>query len=130
ETLYIPPLTSETTRLLPLPLPPGLKIDIVPEAFRGRIHPDSGKVDLEFVPDFWLSAGSLYRAPLLVKTVLTSEELRGSIRSGEGEKLDKEWKCRLVGVASVYQIIDVFMNTFLSPTTECLAILNAVISIE
>ncbi|CAI0404122.1 unnamed protein product [Linum tenue] len=131
QNLYIPPLTSETTRILGLPLPPGLKIDIVPESFQGRIAPDSGKVELEFVANFWFSAGSFYRAPpLLVKTVLTSEESRGSIRNGVGERLDKVGKCRLVGVASVDPIDDVFMNTFLSLPTECLAILNAVISIS
>lgn len=44
ETLYIPPLTSSTTRFLGLPLPPFLKIDIVPEAFQGSINQESGKV--------------------------------------------------------------------------------------
>lgn len=44
ETLYIPPLTSSTTKFLGLPLPPFLKIDIVPEAFQGNINQESGKV--------------------------------------------------------------------------------------
>lgn len=44
ETLYIPPLTSSTTKFLGLPLPPFLKIDIVPEAFQGSINQESGKV--------------------------------------------------------------------------------------
>lgn len=45
NTLYIPPLTSETTRFLGLPLPPFLKIDIVPELFQGSIDRESGKVN-------------------------------------------------------------------------------------
>lgn len=78
---------------------------------------------------FWFSVGSIYRAPpLLVKTILTSEESNGMIRSGQGVRLDKEGKCRLVGVATVDPINDVFMNTFLGLPTECLAGLNAVIS--
>lgn len=44
KTLYIPPLTSATTKFLGLPLPPFLKIDIVPELFQGRISKESGKV--------------------------------------------------------------------------------------
>lgn len=44
ETLYIPPLTSSTTKFLGFPLPPFLKIDIVPEAFHGSINQESGKV--------------------------------------------------------------------------------------
>lgn len=45
KTLYIPPLTGATTRFLGLPLPPFLKIDIVPELFQGSIYPESGKVN-------------------------------------------------------------------------------------
>ena len=44
ETLYIPSLTSSTTKFLGLSLPPFLKIDIVPEAFQGSINHESGKV--------------------------------------------------------------------------------------
>ncbi|KAJ6889388.1 hypothetical protein NC652_030233 [Populus alba x Populus x berolinensis] len=129
KTLYIPPLTSGTTKFLGLPLPPFLKIDIVPELFEGTIDQDSGKVDLEFMAKFWFSVGAIYRAPpLLVKTRLTSEESTGTIRSGQGERLDKEGKCRLVGVATVDPINDVFMNTFLGLPTECLAKLSAAIS--
>ncbi|XP_020205552.1 uncharacterized protein LOC109790749 [Cajanus cajan] len=46
ETLYIPPLTSSTTKFLGLPLPPFLKIDIVPQAFQGSINQESGKLYL------------------------------------------------------------------------------------
>lgn len=44
QTLYIPPLNNSTTKFLGLPLPPLLKIDIVPELFQGTIDKDSGKV--------------------------------------------------------------------------------------
>lgn len=44
KTLYIPPLTIATTRFLGLPLPPFLRIDIVPELFQGNIGRESGKV--------------------------------------------------------------------------------------
>ncbi|TXG70842.1 hypothetical protein EZV62_005777 [Acer yangbiense] len=131
KTLYIPPLTSETTKFLGLPLPPLLKIDIVPQLFQGNINQKSGQVDLEFMAKFWFSVGSIYRAPpLMVKTVLTSEESKGTMRSGRGERLDKQGKCRLVGVATVDPIDDFFMNTFLGLPTECLAILNAVIHLS
>ncbi|CAL0333235.1 unnamed protein product [Lupinus luteus] len=131
QTLYIPPLTSSTTKFLGLPLPPFLRIDIVPEAFHGSINQESGKVDLEFKAKFLFSAGSLYKAPpLVVKTVLTTEESRGNIKSGRGKRLDEEGKCRLVGVAKVDPIHDFIMNSFLRLPTECLAELNAVISIS
>lgn len=45
KRLYIPPLSTATTKFLGLPLPPFLKIDIVPEIFRGIINLESGKVE-------------------------------------------------------------------------------------
>lgn len=44
EKLYIPPLSTATTTFLGLPLPPFLKIDILPRVFRGEINQESGKV--------------------------------------------------------------------------------------
>ena len=38
KTLYIPPLTGATTKFLGLPLPPLLKINIVPQLFQGNIN--------------------------------------------------------------------------------------------
>lgn len=44
KTLYIPPLTTATTKFLGLPLPPFLRIDIVPQLFKGSINTKSGQV--------------------------------------------------------------------------------------
>lgn len=44
NTVYIPPLEGATAKFLGLPLPPFLKIDIVPELFQGSINKESGKV--------------------------------------------------------------------------------------
>lgn len=65
-----------------------------------------------------------------MKTVLTSEESKGSIKSGKGERLDEQGKCRLVGVATVERIDDFLINSFLGLPTECLADLNAIISLS
>ncbi|CAN8264704.1 unnamed protein product [Cochlearia groenlandica] len=131
-TLYIPPLTSQTTKFLGFPLPPFLRIDLSPEIFEGRIDPESGKVELEFTARFCFTAGGgLYKAPaLVVKTVLTTEESRGDKKRGRGERMDGEGKCRLVGVAKVETVDDWLMNTFLSLPAECLADLQAVISVS
>ncbi|CDP05252.1 unnamed protein product [Coffea canephora] len=131
NTLYIPPLTTATTRFMGLPLPPFLRIDIAPEILRGSINQETGKVELEFKASFWFSVGKLYKAPpLLVGTVLTSEESEGTIRSGRGERLNGGGRCRLVGVAMVQPIDDFFMDSFLGLPTECFAELNAIISVS
>ncbi|XP_074291214.1 uncharacterized protein LOC141617986 [Silene latifolia] len=129
--LYIPSLTSGTTKFLGLPLPPFLRIDIVPEILEGSIYKDSGKVDLAFKAKFWFSIGTIYKAPpLLVTTNLTSEGSEGEIRKGRGKRMDKNGECQLVGVARVDPINDILMDTFLSLPTECLALLNATLSLE
>ncbi|KAJ0507639.1 hypothetical protein HanIR_Chr11g0508461 [Helianthus annuus] len=57
--------------------------------------------------------GSIYKAPpLLVETLLTSEESKGSLRSGSGERLDEQGRCKLVGVATVEPIDDFFYEFF------------------
>lgn len=80
---------------------------------------------------FFFSAGSVYKAPpLLVKTLLTSEESKGTMKSGRGKRLNEEGKCKLVGVATVDPIDDFLMNSFLGLPTECLAELNSMIIIS
>lgn len=44
NTLYIPPLETSTTRFLGLPLPPFLKIVILPQLFQGTLNKQTGKV--------------------------------------------------------------------------------------
>ncbi|XP_051193328.1 uncharacterized protein [Lolium perenne] len=129
-SLYIPAMSGATTRFLGLPLPPFLKIEILPEALRGTIDRTTGQVDLKFRSRFCFSVGSIYRAPpLFVDTTLTSEESSGAIRRGTGERLDGQGRCKLVGVAVLDPIGDAFMDTFLSLPTECIAYLSATISI-
>ncbi|XLR66812.1 hypothetical protein HN51_009399 [Arachis hypogaea] len=88
-------------------------------------------VDFGFKAKFLFSVGSIYKAPpLMLKIVLTSEESKSDMKSGKGKKLDEEGNCRLVGVAKVDPIDDFLVNSFLAFPTECLAYINAVISIS
>ncbi|KAJ0968830.1 hypothetical protein J5N97_021707 [Dioscorea zingiberensis] len=131
QTLYIPPLQSSTTRFLGLPLPPFLRVEIIPQLLHGTINQQTGKVELQFKAKFCFSVGSVYKAPpLLVETILTSEESKGEMKSGRGQRMDGEGKCKLVGVAMVEPVNDVLMNSFLGLPTECIADLNACISIS
>ncbi|XP_075495480.1 uncharacterized protein LOC142532848 [Primulina tabacum] len=129
NTLYIPAVSTATTKFLRLPLPPFLNIHIVPEILSGKINTESGQVDLRLKAKFYFSVGSIYRAaPLVVDTVLTSEEATGDIRGGRGARLNEQGFCALVGVARVDPIGDLFMDSFLSLPSECLAYLQATIS--
>lgn len=44
NNLYIPSMNGDTTKFLGLPLPPFLKIDIMPEILQGNINRSTGKV--------------------------------------------------------------------------------------
>lgn len=84
------------------------------------------QVELKFQAQFFFSAGNLYRPPpLLVNTLLTTESAQGEIRGGQGSRLDSKGNCRLVGVARLAPIDDLFMSTFLTLPSDCLADLSA-----
>lgn len=122
DELLIPSLGYKTTTFLGLPLPPFIRIDVTPQDLKGVIERATGKVELQFSAKFLFSVGSLYRPPpLMVETRLTTELIQGSLRKGQGKRLDSHGECRLVGVAPVARIEDAFMNAFLNLPTECLA---------
>lgn len=130
ESLYIPALTYKTTKFLGLPLPPFLSITIVPLIFQGFIEQHTGQAELKFRANFYFSMASLYKPPpMLVETLLTTEEAKGEMRNGRGQRLDSEGCCRLVGVATVERINDFFLNAFLDLPTECLADMSAKICV-
>ena len=86
--LSIPPLTWRSSRVLGLPLPPGLMISIEPEQLQGQWHPSSGEVQLEFHSRFYFSLGGLYKAPpLIVQTRLHTETAQGNRHHARGNGL-------------------------------------------
>jgi hypothetical protein len=126
ETLIIPPITYATSTVLGIPIPPPLKIAIVPKKLEGTIDPTTGEANLTFLASFEFTAGPLYAAPpLIVSTTLTTGESSGPIRSGTGNKLTADGKANLVGVARVPKTGDGFLDTFLMLPTDALAVLSA-----
>ncbi|KAL3681710.1 hypothetical protein R1sor_024666 [Riccia sorocarpa] len=124
--LKIPPVNTSTTTLLGLPMPPGLKIEIVPKSLEGYLERRTGKVELNFLANFYFTIGPIYRAPpLVVNTVLTTETVQGAIRGGKGKRLDSTGECQLVGVAELARVDDSLLNSFLTLPTDCLAELKA-----
>jgi hypothetical protein len=129
DQLRIPPLTWRTTRVLGLPLPPGLSITIVPEFLHGAFDPADQRIRLQFRARFRfrLAAGDvcLYAAPdLLVDTTLQSGACQGQRHRAIGRPRGGDGAACLVGIARVAPTGDAWLDRFLGLPDEALAKLH------
>ena len=121
-TFSIPPLTSQTTRFLYLPLPPGLKIEMSMDRLEGTINKNSGKILMKFESKFVFSIASIMKFPaLLVKTSLKTGEVKGKLHEGKGLVLQKNGKTKLVGISIIPPTGNKILDTFLGLPNEALA---------
>jgi hypothetical protein len=124
-SLCIPALSSRTTRMLGLPLPPGLRIAIAPERLEGRWHPASGTVELSFAARFQLLVADRPVAPdLNVATRLATDTARGRRHQVCGTSLDGQGRGVLVGIATVPPTGEAWLDRFLQLPDEALAVLR------
>ena len=122
KTFSIPPLTSQTTKFLSFPLPPGLKIEMSMNKLEGTIDKNSGDVLLNFKSRFIFSIGNIIKFPnLLVKTILTTGKVQGELHEGEGLLIKKDGKTKLVGIANIPPTGNIILDTFLGLPNEALA---------
>ena len=125
----IPPLTSQTTKFLTVPLPPGLKIEMLLEKLEGTINNTSGEVLLNFESKFVLSIGPIIKFPsLLVKTILQTGKVKGKLHESEGLILQENGKIKLVGIATIPLTGNIILDTFLGLPNEALAELQCKIN--
>ncbi|MDM7936756.1 MAG: hypothetical protein QUV06_04790 [Cyanobium sp. CZS 48M] len=131
QELQIPPLDWRSTRLLGVPLPPGLSISIEPQRLEGVVDPASGGLALSFQARFVFGVGSLYRAPpLLVSTELVTGELRSRRHRCCGQPLGADGTALLVGVATIEPSGEAWLDRFLGLPDEALALLRCRFSSE
>ena len=122
QTFSIPPLTSQTTKFLSLPLPPGIKIKMSLDKLEGNIDKDSGKILLEFESKFVLSIGEIFKFPdLLVNTSLKTGLVKSKLHTAQGLALRKTGKTKLVGIAIIPRTGNKILDTFLGLPNEALA---------
>ena len=125
DGLRIPPLDWRSTRVLGLPLPPGLSISIEPEQLEGVLDPATGSLALTFRARFFFRVGSLYCAPpLLVATELVTDEVTSRRHHLSGERPDGDGAALLVGVASIQPSGEPWLDRFLGLPDEALALLR------
>ena len=127
--LTIPPLDCQTARLLGLPLPPGISVQIQPEQLEGELEPSSGSLNLRFRSRFRFTLGPArqpaYQASdLVVDTALTSGSIQGQRHRRQGRPLDQDGRGQLVGVATIAPCQDAWLNAFLGLPDEALAVME------
>ena len=122
KTFSIPPLTSQTTKFLSFPLPPGLKIEMIMNKLEGTIDQNSGEVLFKFESKFVFTVGAIIKFPdLLVKTFLTTGKVKGKLHEGQGLVLQKDGYTKLVGIATIPTTGNKFLDNFLGLPNEALA---------
>ena len=125
ETFAIPPLTSQTTRFLYFPLPPGLRIEMYMEELQGSLNKNNGEVLLKFDSKFIFSINNLYKFPeLIVKTYLSTGDVKGKRHKAKGLPLQSNGIVSLVGVALIPKTGNFFLDKFLNLPNEALAVLK------
>jgi len=130
-SLVIPELNWRTTRLLGLPLPPGLAIAIVPEQLQGRWQRTSGAVQLRFRSRFRFKVADQVAAPdLIVDTQLATASVQGKRHRGQGQPLNAGGEGLLVGVATVQPSGEGWFDRFLGLPDEALALMRCRITVD
>jgi hypothetical protein len=123
--LRIPPLDRRSARLLGLPLPPGVAVEIEPVRLAGWLNREAGTVQLHFQARFQLRLGLSYRAPdLWIDTQLTTGPVVGQRHRVCGEPLAASGTAVLVGVATVAPSGEPWLDRFLGLPDEALAVLR------
>ena len=121
----IPSLNWRTTKILGIPLPPGLEITIYPKRLEGTINERTGEIILNFESRFVLKIAIWFKAPaLIVKTSLTSNDASEGNLKVKGKPLNKEGFAKLVGIALVPKSGNHFLDNFLGLPNKALAILQ------
>jgi hypothetical protein len=133
EQLQIPPLNRHTTRLLGVPLPPGLSISILPKALGGEVNRQTGVVQLRFEAAFrfrvhWAGRCLLAPPDLTVMTTLSSQGCISQRHRRRGDALSGDGLCTLVGVAEVPRCGAPWLDCFLGLPDEALAVLRCRLS--
>eukprot|EP00891_Asterochloris_glomerata_P001100 jgi/Astpho2/1100/e_gw1.00020.34.1_t len=119
--LSIPDVNWRTAKFLGVPMAPPFRM-----LLQGTIDRETGQAELEFIADFMFTAGFLYKAPpLKVTTNLTTEHVKGTVREGDGKRLDNQGYSRLVGVATVPKTGSTPIDKFLSLPNEAYAVMSS-----
>ncbi len=130
EKFYIPPINYTTTKLLGLPIPPGVNIDIVPEKIEGEYDKQKNCINLIFQARFLFSIGTLLKAPdLLLTANLTNTDVNFRKRAFQSSPFTGSGNIVLVSVSTIQKTGNLIYDSFLTLPAPVLAVLHCKIDI-
>ncbi len=125
DEFIIPPLSWRTAKLLGLPIPPGLRIEMCMDKLEGKVNKVTGDVNLRFEARFLFTIWPTLTFPnLIVKTKLITGKVNSRLHSEEGLVLQKDGHARLVGIADIPPTGNRILDIFLGLPNEALAVLE------
>tara|TARA_Y100001968_G_scaffold282587_1_gene280656 strand:+ start:902 stop:1435 length:534 start_codon:yes stop_codon:yes gene_type:complete len=125
---FIPPLNWKTTKILGLPMIPGIEINMILDKLEGILEPKNREIILAFEARFILKIFSTIEFPeLIINTELKNGEITSKLYKIKGEKISENGKVKLGGIAIIPPTSNVFLNIFLGLPNEALAILECTI---
>lgn len=125
KKLIIPNLSWQTTKILGLPIPPGLKITVKTKKLEGFLSKNNEELSLNFDARFLFTIGNLISAPqLIVTTCLTSGKVDSKRYQTSGQPLQSNGNAVLVGVATIQPSGAAWLDRFLGLPDEALAVLR------
>lgn len=121
----VPTISSATSDLMGMPLPPMFKAEINVKSLTGFLERRSGKVDLQMDAEIIPGVPAVLDAtPMKLFMNLTTETTWGATRSARGKRIDSEGRCQLVGVARIPPNTDPVIGALLMLPTDALAVLQ------
>ncbi len=128
DKFSIPQLYWKTTRVLGIPLLPGLEIKILPESLKGNLDTNTMSLNLLFKAKFRLAIFNLIKAPPLnISTSLrtTNQHVNKLANINDTNMINLQ---TLKGTALVDKTGNIFLDAFLSLPCEATAELNCRLS--
>ena len=114
NTFSIPPLDWKTTRILSIPIPPGIKIVMLMDKLEGKLDTKLGLISLNLEARFVLNIGPIFRFPdLLIQTNLSSGKVKSKLYDEHGTPLQKDGKTTLVGTTIIQPTGNKLLDLFL-----------------
>tara|TARA_B100000700_G_C14827948_1_gene753122 strand:- start:135 stop:680 length:546 start_codon:yes stop_codon:yes gene_type:complete len=129
----IPPLNWKTTKLLSLPIPPGINIKISLKKLEGKVNQETIEINLDLEARFILTIFSIIKLPYLsVNTLLSNKKFKSTINreNPQGRSKNKVVLTTLLGETIIPATGNVLLDSFLGLPNKAEALLKCEIDFQ